>query len=161
MLPQLPHTLLEYTIQHTTYLWPCGLLSGLSRSVSGLSLRVPPLTIQTAYQPWAAKPRTCTLPFLIPVNWAGFVVRSAPPVTLHAPWFPCGPVDTCSFHNTCFTVTTTGLISDRTLTSLSRLVYMNHCWRSCVGLPPLAVSPQLFFASSWANHTLCRILNYP
>lgn len=38
---------------------------------------------------------------------------------------------------------------------------MNYCQRSYVGIPPLAVSPQLFFASSWANHTLCRTLNCP
>ena len=34
VLPQLPHTLLEYTIQHTTYLLPRELLSRLLRSVS-------------------------------------------------------------------------------------------------------------------------------
>ncbi len=78
----------------------------------------------------------------------GFVRKSAPPVTFHAPWFPCGPVDAHSFPNTCFIVTTTGLISDWILTDLSRLVYMNHYWRTYVGIPPLAVSPQLFFVDS-------------
>ncbi len=42
-------------------------------------------------------------------------------------------------------VTSTGLISEGILADLSRLVYMNHCWRSCVGLPPLGRSPDLFF----------------
>ena len=82
VLTQLLHTLLEYKIQHTTYLLSCGLLSRLLRYVSGLGFRVPPLTTQTAYEPLGATPRTNTLPFLIPINWTGFVVRSAPPVTL-------------------------------------------------------------------------------
>jgi len=83
VLTQLLHTLLEYKIQHTTYLLSCELLSRLSRSTSGLGFRIPPSTIQTAYRPLGATPRTLTLPFLIPVNWAGFVVKSAPPVTFH------------------------------------------------------------------------------
>jgi hypothetical protein len=82
VLTQLLHTLLEYTIQHTTFLLSCELLRRLLRSVSGLGFRVPPLTTQTAYEPLGATPRTNTLPFLIPINWTGFVVRSAPPVTL-------------------------------------------------------------------------------
>jgi hypothetical protein len=52
----------------------------------------------------------------------GFVRKSAPPVTFHAPWFLCRPVDTHSSPNTCFIVTTTGLISDRSLATVSRLV---------------------------------------
>ena len=73
VLTQLLHTLLEYPIQLTTYLLPCELLSRLLRSVSGLGFRVPPLTTKTAYEPLGATPRTNTLPFLIPINWAGFV----------------------------------------------------------------------------------------
>ncbi len=106
-----------------------------------------PQTIQTAYKPLGATPWTNTLPFLIPDNQIGFVWKSAPPVTFHAPWFPCGPVDTHSFPNTRFAVTSTRLISERYLTIVSRLVYMNHCWRSCVGFPPLGVSPHLFFVN--------------
>jgi hypothetical protein len=43
------NNLLDYTIQLTTYLWPCELLSRLLRYVSGLGFRVPPLTTKTAY----------------------------------------------------------------------------------------------------------------
>ena len=119
VLTQLLNTLLEYPIQHTTYLSSRGVISRLLRSVSVL-LR--PLTTQTAYEPLGATPRT-NYATLSHTCWqVGFVVRSAPPVTLHAPWFPCGPVDTRSFHNTCFTVTTTGLISDRWVAPVSRLV---------------------------------------
>jgi hypothetical protein len=38
VLTQLLHTLLEYTIQHTTFLLSCGLLRRLSRSMSGSRL---------------------------------------------------------------------------------------------------------------------------
>ena len=69
VLTQLLHTLLEYTIQHTTFLLSCELLRRLLRSVSGLGFRVPPLTTQTAYEPLGANPRTNALPFLIPADW--------------------------------------------------------------------------------------------
>ena len=82
-LPLLLNKVLLYPIQLTTFLWPCELLRRLLRSVSGLGFRVPPLTTQTAYQPLGATPRTRTLPFLVPINWAGLVVKSAPPVTFH------------------------------------------------------------------------------
>jgi len=88
VLTQLLHTLLEYKIQHTTYLLSCGLLSRLLRYVSGLGFRVPPLTTKTAYEPLGATLRTNTLPFLIPINWTGFVVKSAPPVTFRLLKFP-------------------------------------------------------------------------
>ena len=65
VLTQLLNTLLEYPIQHTTFLLPCGLLRRLLRSVS---LLLGPLTTQTALPPLAATPRTITLPFLIPVD---------------------------------------------------------------------------------------------
>jgi hypothetical protein len=82
-LPLLLNNLLGCRIQLTTCLWPCKLLNRLLRSVSGLGFRVPPLTTQTAYQPLGATPQTRTLPFLVPINWAGLVVKSAPPVTFH------------------------------------------------------------------------------
>jgi hypothetical protein len=47
-----------------------------------------PLTTQTAYEPLGATPWTNTLPFLIPINWTGLVVKSAPPVTFHLLKFP-------------------------------------------------------------------------
>jgi hypothetical protein len=47
-----------------------------------------PLTTQTAYEPLGATPRTNTLPFLMPINWTGLVVKSAPPVTFHLLKFP-------------------------------------------------------------------------
>ncbi len=108
-------------------------------------LRTNPLTINTAYKLLGATLRTYTLPFLIPVDKL-VLYRGQHHLLLFAySSSPCGLVSTHSFLYTCFIVTTTGLISDRTLTGLSRLVYMNHCWRSCVGLPPLGVSPHLFF----------------
>ena len=87
VLTQLLHTLLEYTIQHTTYLLSCELLSRLLRSVCP-RLSTDPLTTQTAYEPLGATPRTNTLPFLILINWTGLVVKSAPPVTFHRLKFP-------------------------------------------------------------------------
>ena len=47
-----------------------------------------PITTKTAYKPLGATLRTNTLPFLIPINWTGFVVKSAPPVTFHLLKFP-------------------------------------------------------------------------
>ena len=126
VLSQLLHTLLEYKIQHTMYLLSCGLLSRLLRYVSGLGFRVPPLTTQTAYKPLGATPRTNTLPFLIPVNWAGFVVRSAPPVTLYRlalPLMLSQALEPIILSTTpSVTVTSTGLISERYLSAVSRLV---------------------------------------
>jgi len=131
VLTQLLNTLLEYPIQHTTYLSSRGVISRFLRSVSVL-LR--PLTTQTAYEPLGATPRTNHATLSHTCWQIGFVWKSAPPVTFHAPWFPCGPVDTHSSPYTCFTVTSTRLISERYLAIVSRLVYMNHCWRRSVGL---------------------------
>ena len=47
-----------------------------------------PLTTQTALPPLTATSRTITLPFPIPINWTGLVVKSAPPVTFHLLKFP-------------------------------------------------------------------------
>jgi hypothetical protein len=119
VLTQLLYTLLEYKIQHTTYLSSRGVISCFLRSVS---LLLDPLTTQTAHEPLGATPRT-NYATLSHTCWqVGFVWKSAPPVTFHAPWFPRGPVDTHSSPYTCFTVTTTGLISDRYLAIVSRLV---------------------------------------
>jgi hypothetical protein len=104
-----------------------------------------PLTTHTALQPLGATLRIIILPFLIPIRKLVLLGNPAPPVVFHAPWFPCRPVDTHSFPNTCFIVTSTGLLSERTLAGVSRLVYTNHLWRSYVGLPPLGQSPDLFF----------------
>ena len=65
VLTQLLHTLLEYKIQHTTYLSSRGVISRLLRSVFVL---LHPLTTQTALLPLVATPRTITLPFLIPIG---------------------------------------------------------------------------------------------
>ena len=48
-----------------------------------LDIATNPSNTQTAYEPLGATPRTNTLPFLIPINWTGLVVKSAPPVTFH------------------------------------------------------------------------------
>ena len=58
-----------------------------------------PVTAKTAYEPLGATPWTNTLPFLIPDNQIGFVVKSAPPVTFHVLKFPASRlVSTRSFH---------------------------------------------------------------
>jgi hypothetical protein len=119
VLTQLLYTLLEYKIQHTTYLSSRGVISRFLRSVS---LLLDPLTTQTAHEPLGATPRTNHATLSHTCWQVGFAWKSAPPVTFLAPWFPCGPVDTSSFPCTCFTVTTTGLISDCYLAVVSRLV---------------------------------------
>jgi hypothetical protein len=92
-------------------------------------------------------------------NWLiGFVGKSAPPVTFHAPWFPCGPVDTHSFPNISFAVTSTGLISERYLTAVSRLVYTNHCWRRSVGLICFGCVTTVILRKRQAAY---RMLNHP
>ena len=104
-----------------------------------------PRTADNAYKPSTATSRTDTLPFLIPINKL-VLLGSQHHLLLFIDFgYPYGPLSQCSFPNTCFVVTSTGLLSERYLAVVSRLVYTNHCWRSCVGLPPLAVSPQLFF----------------
>ena len=121
-LTQLLNKVLLYPIQLTTYLLSCELLSRPLRSMSGLGFRVPPFTTRTAYEPLGATPRTNTLPFLIPVNWAGFVVRSAPPVTLYRPALPLRALEPIILSTTpSVTVTSTGLISERYLAVVSRL----------------------------------------
>jgi hypothetical protein len=47
-----------------------------------------PLTTNIAYKPLVATLRTNTLPFLIPINWTGFAVKSTPLVTFHLLTFP-------------------------------------------------------------------------
>ena len=47
-----------------------------------------PATTHTAFEPLGATPRIKTLPFLIPVNWIGFAVKSTPLVTFHLLKFP-------------------------------------------------------------------------
>ena len=64
-LTQLLYNLLNYTIQLTTYLLSCELLSNASRSVF---LLLGPLTINIAHEPLGATPRTNALPFLIPIG---------------------------------------------------------------------------------------------
>ena len=87
VLSQLLHTLLEYKIQHTMYLLSRGLLSRILRSVSCVSQRMP-LTTHTAYTPLGATLRTIYTT-LSHTNWqVGFVLRSAPPVTLCLPVLP-------------------------------------------------------------------------
>ena len=48
-----------------------------------LDIATNPSNTQTAYELLGATLRTNTLPFLIPINWTGLVVKSAPPVTFH------------------------------------------------------------------------------
>jgi hypothetical protein len=137
------HNLLDYTIQLTTYLLPRGLLSDALRPVWIKH----PTNHEHCIRALGCDPSD-QYTTLSHTNWLiGFVWKSAPPVTFHAPWFPCGPVDTHSFPYISFAVTSTGLISERCVATVSRLVYMNHCWRYYVGFVPLGESPLLFFVT--------------
>jgi len=120
VLSQLLHNLLGYKIQHTMYLLSRGLLSRILRSVSCASQRMP-LTTHTALQPLGATLRIITLPFLIPVDKLVLLGGQHHLLLFHYLRYPCGRLSRYPFPNTCFTVTTTGLISDRTLTGVSRL----------------------------------------
>lgn len=80
-----------------------------------------PSTTKTAYELLVATPRINTLPFLIPVDklvlcWGQHHLLLSVRLS-----YPHGNINRHSFQHTCFTVTTTGLISDRTLTGVSRL----------------------------------------
>ena len=119
VLSQLLHTLLEYKIQHTTYLWSRGLLSRLLRSVFVL---LHPLTTQTALLPLVATPRTITLPFLILADKLVLYGSQHHLLLFTDSSSPCGLVSQCPFPYTCFIVTSTGLISERYLAVVSRLV---------------------------------------
>jgi len=80
-----------------------------------------PLTTQTAYELLGATLRTNTLPFLIPTNW---LVSHGSQHHLLLFTAPCSlrHVEQCSSPYISFAVTTTGLISDRYLAVVSRLV---------------------------------------
>ncbi len=87
VLPQLLHNFLSYIIQHTMYLLSRGLLSSTSRPVY-LIKRIDPLAIDTAYTPLGATLRTIYTTLSHTNSQVGFVLRSAPPVTLCLPVLP-------------------------------------------------------------------------
>jgi hypothetical protein len=80
----------SFGIHNTTHHVPLVLRTTQSSFAIGVSPPFPtdPLTTQTAYEPLGATPWTNTLPFLMPINWTGLVVKSAPPVTFHLLKFP-------------------------------------------------------------------------
>jgi hypothetical protein len=86
---------------------------------NNVSQRIPPTT-QTAYEPLGATLRTNTLPFLIPTDW---LVSYGSQHHLLLFTAPCSlrHVEQCSSPYISFAVTTTGLISDRCLATVSRL----------------------------------------
>lgn len=73
----------------------------------------------------------------------GTAGRSAPPVTLHKPWFLSRPVDLRSFPCICFTVTSTGFVSERSLAAVSRLAWPDH----------LAMAQSCRRILLWADHS--------
>ena len=75
----------SFGIQNTTHHVPFVLRTTQSSFAIGVAppFLTAPLTTKTAHQLLTATPRTNALPFLIPINWTGFVVKSAPPVTFH------------------------------------------------------------------------------
>ena len=80
-----------------------------------------PSTINTAYKPLTATSRTNTLPFLIPIRKL-VLYRGQHHLLLFAySSSPFGLVSTHCFLYTCFIVTSTRLISERTLAGVSRL----------------------------------------
>jgi len=120
VLPQLLHNLLDCIIQHTTYLLPCGLLSRLSRPMWD-NPSLSPINHSNCIHALRCKPSdNIHYPFSYQLtSW--FVWKSAPPVTFRSLKFPASRlVSKRSFPYTCFTVTSTGLISERTLASVSR-----------------------------------------
>ena len=110
---------------------------------NNVSQRVPPTT-NIAYELLGATLRTNTLPFLIPTDW---LVSYGSQHHLLLFTAPCSlrHVEQCSSPYISFAVTSTGLISERYLAVVSRLVYVNHFWRWYVGIPALGVPPHLFF----------------
>jgi hypothetical protein len=87
-----------------------------------------PLTINIAYELLGATPWTNTLPFLILTDW---LVSHGSQHHLLLFIAPCSlrHVEQCSFPYISFAITSTGLISERCVATVSRLVYVNHCWR--------------------------------
>jgi len=110
VLTQLPHILLEYTIQHTTYLLPAG--------YSVVFHDRCPASKQSTNHLYCVSALDCNISNQYTTlshtnSLIGFVVRTAPPVSLCIPALPFGAWAYNSFHYTSFIVTTTGLISDR------------------------------------------------
>ena len=85
VLTQLLHTLLEYTIQHTTYLLPRGLLSRLSRSMSPFHNET--TNHSNCTQPLGCDPSELNATLSHTCWQVGFAWKSAPPVTFHCPVF--------------------------------------------------------------------------
>jgi hypothetical protein len=84
------------------------------------ALAYPPTT-NIALQPLGANPQIITLPFLIPIDKLVLCWGQHHLLLSVCLLFPCGSVNRHSFQHTCFIVTSTGLISERTLTGVSRL----------------------------------------
>ena len=57
-----------------------------------------PLTTNIAYKPLAAKPRTNTLPFLVPTNWLVMQWSTAPPVCFPLTCLSLRSINERSFH---------------------------------------------------------------
>jgi hypothetical protein len=121
VLPQLRHTLLEYSIQHTKYLSSCGLISHISRTMSKPSHH--PLILDRS--PWLQHLGQLPYPFSYQlVSWFCSEVSTTCyfPLTQVPLPFRFKLVGQCSFHYTNVAVTSTGLINEGYLTVLSRLV---------------------------------------
>ena len=86
MLSQLLHTLLEYKIQHATYLSPRGILSRFLRPMS--MYYYTSTNHSNCIRTLRCDPSNQYTTFSL-TNWqVGFVLRSAPPVTLCPPVLP-------------------------------------------------------------------------
>lgn len=138
VLPQLLTDLLNPSIQHAKYLSPAGY------SV----MFCDPWDLTPTNHAHCNQALDCNISNLITTlsytcSQIGFAGRPAPPVTLHKPWFPCGPVDLCSFPCICFTVTSTGFVSERSLAAVSRLAWMDH----------LAMAQSCRRILLWADHS--------
>ena len=86
VLTQLLHNLLDYTIQHTTYLLSCGLLGDASRPVSPYCYRA--TNHLHCVLAFGCKPSDTNTTLSHTSSRIGFVVRTAPPVSLQTLKFP-------------------------------------------------------------------------
>ena len=118
----------SFGIQNTTHHIPFASRATQWCFTIGVLYCYSPLTIYIAYELLGATLRTNTLPFLIPTDW---LVSYGSQHHLLLFIAPCSlrHVEQCSSPYISFAVTSTGLISERYLAVVSRLVYVNRYWR--------------------------------
>jgi hypothetical protein len=93
-----------------------------------------PRTDRTASKPLVTKPRTGTLPFLVPIDW---LVCSEVGTTRYSPMADVpranGRLNHRSFHYTSVLVSSTRFVNEACLTAPSRLALVDQKWRTISG----------------------------